>query len=292
MYYIAQYNTADSKLVSILNGPDFSGVDINLPNTRFAEVTKTDYEGGWSNVETIAAAAGEVENVAVLKRALKDKVNLKRFEIEQNGIIFSFINGGDGGIQTDQTSVRNVQALMSKALIAKNMGDDSTQFGFRDSSDVTHPMSASEVINLGLTLTTFINGTYQTSWSKKTAIDALTTSAEIKAYDISPGWSNTVTIDSTGDKAMNVKASQVTSNNSTCATTEKFRIYNGSSNGQETLPATTGQGRSIIFKNNTTFTWTLLPNGADTIDNMSNIILGQKQSVTLVDSSAGNWSLI
>ena len=291
MYIIVAYNTTTSSIGSIMRGDDHSGVDTSLANMEYYTITEQEASGDAASIAALYAGKSAADKLAVLKLAKKAQVSAQRLKTEQAGVDFPFYDG-TGNVQTDQTSIRNIQSLVTNAMISKNLGDDSRQYGFRDTSDVTHAMTASEVINLGLSTTNFINWTYVTSWNKKAAIDALADAASVRAYDVTAGWTYTPTTVTTGNAAMGNKPNAKNTNTTTTSPSDKFNVYSGTSDGTETLFAATGSGRMVIFKNNTSFIWTITANAGDTIDGQASISFKSPSSLTLVDSAAGKWSVV
>jgi hypothetical protein len=68
------------------------------------------------------------------------------------------------------------------------MGSSET-ISFRDAENVTHDLSPSDVVSMGLAVSAFISGHYATAWGHKDAMSTLTGQA-LADYDITTGWSN------------------------------------------------------------------------------------------------------
>lgn len=85
----------------------------------------------------------------------------------------------------DETAQRNIQAWTTNINAGTN---PPAGFVWRDYNNVDHAADASFV--LGLNAAVVARGTqlYQTSWTKKAEIDALTTVEAVNAYDITTGW--------------------------------------------------------------------------------------------------------
>jgi hypothetical protein len=54
-------------------------------------------------------------------------------------------------------------------------------FQFRDGEDVTHPMTAADLIALGNAVQSFITGNYAHAWSLKDQVESATTVAAVEA---------------------------------------------------------------------------------------------------------------
>ena len=85
----------------------------------------------------------------------------------------------------DANSQRNIQAWATNINAGTN---PPAGFVWRDYNNVDHAANAAFI--LGLNAAVVARGTqlYQTSWTKKAEIDALTTVEAVNAYDITTGW--------------------------------------------------------------------------------------------------------
>jgi len=85
----------------------------------------------------------------------------------------------------DAEAQRNVSAWMTNIAAGQN---PPAGFVWRGYDNVDHPADAAFIVGLGNAIT--LRGTYlyQRSWIKKAEVDALTTSEDVKAYDVTAGW--------------------------------------------------------------------------------------------------------
>lgn len=118
--------------------------------------------------------------VAELKEAKKVDVSIEREK--QNSLPITY-----AGSQFDATPIaqRNVSAWMTNIAAGQN---PPAGFVWRGYDNVDHPADAAFIVGLGNAIT--LRGTYlyQRSWIKKAEVDALTTSEDVKAYDVTAGW--------------------------------------------------------------------------------------------------------
>ena len=188
MVTIAVYDKTKNTTVSIMSGSDYSGLDISNTNLDFFELTSNQSTGDITSINTIYAGTTNASRLITLKNIMKDKVGVQRLIKETSGFSFTF-QDGVGSVQTrDSTDIRNINGMVTMAMIANSQGVTGNAFSFRDTANITHPMTPSEVINLGVSTNTFISNTYQTSWIKKSEIDALTTETAVRGYSYSTGW--------------------------------------------------------------------------------------------------------
>lgn len=85
----------------------------------------------------------------------------------------------------DATAQRNVSAWMVNIAAGQN---PPTGFVWRGYDNVDHPADAAFIVGLGNAITLRGSYLYQRSWIKKAEVDALSTAAEVKAYDVTTGW--------------------------------------------------------------------------------------------------------
>jgi len=127
-------------------------------------------------------------NLALAKEMRKTLVADLRREKEQDGFAYVFPDG-PGVIQTrDEVDFRNINGLVSMALILLGNSDTTTQIGFRDMFNGTHMMTAPQLIQMGIFVNTAVSNLYSKSWVKKAEIDACTTIEQVDAVDINTGW--------------------------------------------------------------------------------------------------------
>lgn len=126
--------------------------------------------------------------IRLAKDYKKTLVGVKRSEIEREGFAYIFPDG-PGTIQTrDEVDFRNINGLVSMALILTGMGDTVTTIGFRDMDNVTHWITAPQIISMGVFINTKVSANYANAWRIKNEIDACATNEEIEAVNIHTGW--------------------------------------------------------------------------------------------------------
>jgi hypothetical protein len=111
--------------------------------------------------------------------------------IAQNaGLPYTFPDG-TGTIQTrDQTQypdISNINGRVSEALILSLQNDTTTTINFRDEQNITHAMTAPQIIAMGTAVSQFVTNTYTTKWAKEVEISQLT-EENYQSYDITEGW--------------------------------------------------------------------------------------------------------
>lgn len=125
------------------------------------------------------------EMIDLAKKSKRDKINAIREEEISAGMEYTFPDELVGIIQLDEASIRNIQSLATTALCLKAMGDTTTVMSFRDKENITHEMSADEMIAMALAITVYSSNKYINSWIYKDNLDALTELNEIQNFDIS-----------------------------------------------------------------------------------------------------------
>jgi len=129
-----------------------------------------------------------VSDLAEYKEDLAKRVKLKRDEIIALGVPFLFPDGLAGTIQTrDATDFRNISAIATAGL-ALMVSQSQTGLVFRDTENVVHNLTGAEAINMGLYVTSYIQGIYNKCWAKENEIINLANSAACDAYDVNAGW--------------------------------------------------------------------------------------------------------
>lgn len=97
------------------------------------------------------------------------------------------VNGTDVPIQSDPVSIRNVQAIYSKALEAEVFGEHFAK-GLRAADDTMVPLDIPAARAVGNALEAHIETSYLRSWELKAAVDAAADPAALAAIDIEAGW--------------------------------------------------------------------------------------------------------
>jgi hypothetical protein len=132
------------------------------------------------------------------RRTLLGRVSLKRREIIEAGISIPY-GGSTYVLETDQTSRESVSGVVAAigAGAPLPLNSDGTPNGsgtgthiswrMRDNTDLL--LSAAEFVStLAVPLLNHVNGAHLASRAHKAAIAALTTWAEVEAYDLNTGW--------------------------------------------------------------------------------------------------------
>lgn len=118
--------------------------------------------------------------LAALKARKHDAIDAERER--RNNLPIDF---GPSTFDADAVAQRNVSAWMVNiaAGVAPPPG-----FVWRDHFNVNHTADSTFVVGLGAAIT--VRGTllYQTAWTKKAEIDALTSAQAVRDYDVLAGW--------------------------------------------------------------------------------------------------------
>jgi len=127
-------------------------------------------EYGWSVLSDISS----------LKLVMKEGVEIERERLNRLPITYN-----DSQFDADAVAQRNVSAWMTNIGAGQN---PPTGFTWRGYDNVDHPADADFIVGLGNLITLRGSYLYQRSWIKKAEVDALTTAAAVKAYDVTTGW--------------------------------------------------------------------------------------------------------
>lgn len=133
----------------------------------------------WSN-ETFTWTPINIRSLQELKQDRKNQITVLRETKNQEPITYQ-----NSLFDCDETAQRNIQAWTTNINAGTN---PPAGFVWRDYNNVDHPADVDFI--LGLNAAVVARGTqlYQTSWTKKSEIDALTTAEAVNAYDITTGW--------------------------------------------------------------------------------------------------------
>lgn len=121
---------------------------------------------------------------AGLKQQLLGRVNGKREAISQAGIVVT-VRGSDHVLQTDEGS----QKLLIGALAATNASHPlpaGFSWRMRDNTDVA--LNPAEMKSVSGAVFDHVNAAHGAALIHKATIEALTTWAELDAYDLEAGW--------------------------------------------------------------------------------------------------------
>jgi hypothetical protein len=116
------------------------------------------------------------EALAKAKAEKRDQINNWRSGAERAGFTFNFPDNTSGTVQTRERDITNITGLVMAA-----QANPGGVFQFRDGEDVTHPMTAADLIALGNAVQSFITGNYAHAWSLKDQVESATTVAAVEA---------------------------------------------------------------------------------------------------------------
>ena len=104
----------------------------------------------------------------------------------------TFPDGLAGTVQLrHERDIINVNAVGSAAMMMISAGDTETKMEFRDQEDVTHQMTAHEMLAMAQDVMGWISSQYAAAWTHKDAIKELVEAADgegVASYDITQGW--------------------------------------------------------------------------------------------------------
>lgn len=139
-------------------------------------------------VEFLSQSQIDAARLPDIKAALLKAVDDERESRIAQGMLYTFPDG-QGTVQLrSERDMRNVQGVASAGQALTMLGDTTTKLTFRDTENVTHEMTGSQAVTMGMAVSGFITAFYQAAWSHKDAIKDLTTIPSIETYDITTGW--------------------------------------------------------------------------------------------------------
>lgn len=140
-------------------------------------------------VEFLSQSQIDAERIPGMKADLKSQVNKLRDQYIGAGMAYTFPDGA-GTIQLrNATDLRNVQGVASAGQALAAMGDTTTKLKFRDAENVSHELTGTQAMTMGLAVSSFITAYCEAAWTHKDAIDALSNVYALAAYDVRAGWS-------------------------------------------------------------------------------------------------------
>jgi hypothetical protein len=92
-----------------------------------------------------------------------------------------------GRFDTDTRSLSNIQGAVQAAAIALSASQNPTR-NWRLADNTTAPITAGELVSLGLELVEFVNDCYEHSWALKADIEAAEEVADAYSVNIQAGW--------------------------------------------------------------------------------------------------------
>jgi hypothetical protein len=168
---------------SVLAAHQWEVVDVaDVPLAEDDNPAKYEYVNGTVRKKAdIALAEAKDAKLAAID-ALRDAKNAE-------GVPYTFPDGQAGTIQTrDIIDARNIQANAAAATVLAQQGVTDPVMMFRDQEDRIHYLTPQQMLDMGLAVMARGQAIYATSWTHKDAVAALTTVAEVEAYDITQGW--------------------------------------------------------------------------------------------------------
>lgn len=122
----------------------------------------------------------EVRTLAWYKRAKAGEISMVREAKNYQPISY------DGALfDADELGQRNIQAWVNTINAGTN---PPAGFVWRDFDNADHPADAAFIIGLNNAIVDRGTNLYQVSWSKKAAVEALTTVQDVIDYDATSGW--------------------------------------------------------------------------------------------------------
>ena len=130
-----------------------------------------------NGVEFIPPAELAAEALSAAKLDKRAEIDQARKTAEAQGFTFNFPDNTSGTIQIRHTDDKaNISGLVMGA-----QANPGGVFQFRDGEDVSHSLTAADVIAMGNAVQSFITGNYAQSWALKDQVEAATTVAEVEA---------------------------------------------------------------------------------------------------------------
>ena len=115
------------------------------------------------------------------------EVGVAREKRIATGVPYDFPDG-HGIIQTrDLVDVRNIQTNVMAALILQGSGEIRPVMVFRDSGNVTHRMTPTQMLAMAVVISQYGQAIYNRSWELKDAVGGMTTE-QIAAFDVEANW--------------------------------------------------------------------------------------------------------
>ena len=130
-----------------------------------------------NGIEFLTPQEIEAEALAIAKIEKRRQIDRARKAAEAQGFTYTFPDSTSGTVQIRHTDDKaNITGLVIGA-----QANPAGTFTFRDGEDVSHAMTAAEVIVMGNAVQAFITGNYVTTWALKDQVEAATTVAQVEA---------------------------------------------------------------------------------------------------------------
>ena len=154
------------------------------------------WDGEWVLVDesVYKDAMAVIQAKALQSRAelLNQAIDTERTARIAAGMPYAFPDGTGGTVQLrHERDILNVNAVGTAAMMITSAGDTATKMEFRDQEDVTHQMTAPEMLAMAQDVMGWISAHYAAAWTHKDAIKELVEAADgegVASYDITQGW--------------------------------------------------------------------------------------------------------
>ncbi|WP_420465629.1 DUF4376 domain-containing protein [Panacagrimonas sp.] len=141
-------------------------------------------EGIWTQTWTITPIL-----VEQARAILHEQVAAERLRLERLGVPYVFPVDVAGTIQTrDDTDTRNIQGVVTTAMILQAQGVTDPVLEFRTADNVNHALTPSQAIAMGMAVSAHVNALYSAKWTHDAAIEQLADTVACAAYDTTTGW--------------------------------------------------------------------------------------------------------
>lgn len=90
----------------------------------------------------------------------------------------------------DEKDFRNLSALNTTAITMQMLGNTSRVINFRDGNDNIFVLEPSDIIQMGIYVTTYMNTIFKKSWELKSLIDSEQDNANILSIILNFNWNN------------------------------------------------------------------------------------------------------
>lgn len=142
-------------------------------------------DGAWRQRWSVGS-----HSIEELKRIKMRENAAKRVMVLQSGIVYEFPDGV-GTVQTrNDTDIANVQGIATMATILAGQGVTDSVLAFRDSENVTHPLTPSQAQSFGLAIGQAISVIYARKWAIDSQIEAMETAESVRMIDIEAAWNS------------------------------------------------------------------------------------------------------
>lgn len=154
------------------------------------------WDGEWMLVDesVYKDVMAVIQAKALQSRAelLNQAIDTERTARIAAGMPYAFPDGTGGTVQLrHERDILNVNAVGTAAMMMTSAGDAETKMEFRDQEDVTHQMTAPEMLAMAQDVMGWISAHYTAAWTHKDAIKELVEAADgegVASYDITQGW--------------------------------------------------------------------------------------------------------